>query len=69
MQGRKVSVYGGMAREMTSSDAEIVLPGWGLQYPGRIASLSSEGCLIESKCLLEPGTTVELWMSTERLPV
>ena len=25
--------------------------------------------MIESKCRLEPGTTVELWMRTERLPL
>ncbi|MGA7522131.1 MAG: PilZ domain-containing protein [Acidobacteriaceae bacterium] len=69
MQTRKVSVYQGTGREMLPSDAEIVLPGRGLQYPGRIAYLSSEGCLIESKCRLEPGTTVELWMRTERMPL
>jgi len=66
---RKVSVYGSATRELLPSDAEIVLPGRGLQYPGRIAYLSAEGCLIESSCRLEPGTTVELWMRTERMPL
>jgi len=66
---RKVSVYESASRDASPSDAEIVLPGRGLQYPGRIAFLSSEGCLIESKCRLEPGTTVELWMRTERMPL
>lgn len=66
---RKVSVYRMAARETAASDAEIVLPGRGLQYPGRITYLSTEGCLIESKCRLEAGTTVELWMRTERMPL
>ncbi|MGA8530259.1 MAG: PilZ domain-containing protein [Acidobacteriaceae bacterium] len=68
-QTRTVSVYQSAAREAEASDAEIVLPGRGLQYPGRIVYLSGEGCLIESKCRLEPGTTVELWMRTERMPL
>ncbi len=67
---RRISVYGSAAaREATPSDAEIVLPGRGLQYPGRIVILSLEGCLIHSKCRLEPGTTVELWMRTGRMPL
>jgi PilZ domain len=69
MQRRRVSVYGSAVRETAPNEAEIVLPGRGLQYPGRIAYLSSEGCVIESKCRLEPGTAVELWMRTERLPL
>ncbi|MFZ0633093.1 MAG: PilZ domain-containing protein [Acidobacteriaceae bacterium] len=69
MGRRQVSVYGSTARATLPSDAEIVLPGRGLQYPGRIVFLNSEGCLIESKCRLEPGTTVELWMRTERMPL
>jgi len=52
-----------------ASDAEIVLPGRGLQYGGRIASLAAEGCVIETKCRLEPGTAVELWMRTEGMPL
>ena len=70
IQRRRVSVYGSNgSREAAPSDAEIVLPGRGLQYPGRIVFLCPEGCLIESKCRLEPGTTVELWMRTERMPL
>ena len=68
-QTRQISMYGPSARERSPSDAEIVLPGRGLQYPGRIAYLSAEGCLIDSKCRLEPGTTVELWMQTGHMPM
>lgn len=68
-QRRQVSVYRSTVREAAPSDAEIVLPGRGLQYPGKIVYLSSEGCLIESKCRLEPGTTVEVWMRTGRMPL
>ncbi len=56
-------------RRGTASDAEIVLPGRGLQYPGQIAALSGEGCVIETKCRLEPGTAVEVWMRTEGMPL
>jgi hypothetical protein len=52
-----------------ASDAEIVLPGRGLQYGGRITNLSAQGCLIETKCRLEPGTSVEVWMRTEGIPL
>lgn len=68
-QSRTVAVYRSTVQDGAPSDAEIVLPGLGLQYPGRIVYLSTEGCLIESKCRLEPGTTVELWMRTGRLPL
>jgi PilZ domain len=66
---RTVAVYRSTEGEVAPSDAEIVLPGRGLQYPGRILYLSAEGCLIQSECRLEPGTTVELWMRTERMPL
>ncbi len=69
IQRRQVSVYGSTSRESSPSDAEVVLPGRGLHYPGRIVFLSTEGCLIESKCRLEPGTTVELWMRTDHMPL
>lgn len=52
-----------------ASDAEIVLPGRGLQYGGRITDLNAQGCLIETKCRLEPGTSVEVWMRTEGMPL
>jgi hypothetical protein len=65
----KVTVYQTPVREPLVTDAEIVLPGRGLQYMGRIAHLSTEGCLIETKCQLEPRTTVEVWMRTERMPL
>ncbi|HZZ40699.1 MAG TPA: PilZ domain-containing protein [Acidobacteriaceae bacterium] len=68
-QSRTVAVYRSTGQDGAPSDAEIVLPGRGLQYSGRIVYLSAEGCLIESKCRLEPGTTVELWMRTERMPL
>jgi hypothetical protein len=53
----------------SASDAEIVLPGRGLQYQGQIADLSAQGCLIQTKCRLEPGTLVEVWMRTEGMPL
>ena len=56
-------------RRGTANDAEIVLPGRGLQYPGQIAELSQQGCLIQSKCKLEAGTAVEVWMRTEGMPL
>jgi hypothetical protein len=66
---RKISVYQTPVRESLVTDAEIVLPGRGLQYMGRIAQLSTEGCLLDTKCQLEPGTMVEVWMRTERMPL
>jgi hypothetical protein len=66
---KKVTVYQTPVREPLVTDAEIVLPGRGLQYIGRIAQLSTQGCLIETKCQLEPGTTVEVWLRTERMPL
>jgi hypothetical protein len=45
------------------------LPGRGLQYPGLIADLNAQGCLIETKCKLEAGTAVEVWMRTEGMPL
>lgn len=50
-------------------DAEIVVPGRGLRYPGRIVDLSAGGCFIETTCRLERGTSVELWMSARGLPL
>jgi len=50
-------------------DAEIVVPGRGLRYPGRIVDLSVGGCFIETTCRLERGTSVELWMSARGLPL
>ncbi len=66
---KKIAVYQTPVREPLVTDAEIVLPGRGLQYMGRIAQLSTEGCLLETKCGLEPGTTVEVWLRTERMPL
>ncbi len=43
---RQVTVYRMKAKETSASDVEIVLPGRGLQYDGKIAYLSTEGCLI-----------------------
>jgi len=63
------SSAGEAPRRGTASDVEIVLPGRGLQYPGHIAALNTEGCLIETKCRLEPGTAVEVWLRTENMPL
>jgi len=59
----------GAPRRGAASDVEIVLPGRGLQYPGQIAELSTAGCLIETKCKLEAGTAVEIWLRTEGMPL
>lgn len=52
-----------------ASDAEIVLPGRGLQFHGQVVHLRVDGCLIETKCRLEPGTAVEVWLRTEEAPL
>jgi len=59
----------GAPRRGTANDAEIVLPGRGLQYPGKIAELSTAGCVLETKCRLEAGTAVEVWLRTESMPL
>jgi hypothetical protein len=56
-------------RRGDSGDTEIVLPGRGLQFHGRLAELSVEGCLIVTNCRLEPGTAVEVWLRTEGMPL
>jgi hypothetical protein len=56
-------------RRGEASDAEIVLPGRGLQFHGQVVDLSTEGCRIETKCGLEPGTSVEVWLRTEGMPL
>jgi hypothetical protein len=50
-------------------DAEIVLPGRGLRYPGRIGDLSIGGCFLEARCRLERGTAVEIWMNAQGQPL
>ncbi|HUB00365.1 MAG TPA: PilZ domain-containing protein [Terracidiphilus sp.] len=52
-----------------AGDAEIVVPGRGLRYSGRIGNLSAGGCFIEVKCSLERGTAVEVWMNAEGQPL
>jgi hypothetical protein len=49
--------------------AEIVLPGRGLHYAGKIGNLSVGGCFIEARCGLERGTAVEVWMNAEGQPL
>lgn len=49
--------------------AEVVAPGRGLRFPGRIANLSAEGCFLETACRLERGTSVEIWMCTQGVPL
>lgn len=66
---KRIAVYQMAVRPASASDAEIVLPGRGLQYEGKIVNLAAEGCVIETKCRLEPGTMVEVWMRTERMPL
>lgn len=52
-----------------AGDAEIVLPGRGLRYAGRIGDLSLSGCFIEVGCRLERGTAVEVWMNARGQPL
>lgn len=56
-------------RRGDASDVEIVLPGRGLQYPGQLAELTVQGCLVQTKCRMEEGTSVEVWFRTEGLPL
>jgi hypothetical protein len=52
-----------------AGNAEIVLPGGGLRYAGKIGNLSVGGCFIEAHCSLERGTAVEVWMNAEGQPL
>jgi hypothetical protein len=52
-----------------AGNAEIVLPGRGLRYAGKIGNLSVGGCFIEAHCSLERGTAVEVWMNAEGQPL
>jgi hypothetical protein len=52
-----------------AGDAEIVLPGRGLRYAGRIGNLSVGGCFIETQCSLERGTAVEVWLNAQGQPL
>jgi hypothetical protein len=69
MASKRITVYKSGARAASPSDAEIVLPGRGLQYEGRLSYLTTERCLIDTKCRLEPGTIVEVWLRTEGMPL
>jgi hypothetical protein len=59
----------GAPRRGPASEAQIVLPGRGLQYAGVVAELHADGCVIETKCALEAGTSVEVWLRTEGMPL
>ena len=52
-----------------AGDAEIVVPGNGLRFAGRVVNLSASGCFVETDCRLERGTSVEVWMNAEGLPL
>lgn len=54
---------------VAAAEVEIVLPGRGLQYPGQISELRVDGCLLQTKCKLEPGTLVEVWLRTDSMPL
>ncbi len=56
-------------RRGDASDVEIVLPGRGLQFPGEIAGLTMQACLVRTRCRMEDGTAVEIWFRTEGLPL
>lgn len=49
--------------------ADIMVPGCGLHYEGRIVDLSAGGCFIETECRLERGTAVELGMKARGFPL
>jgi hypothetical protein len=52
-----------------AGDAELVVPGRGLRYPGQVVDLSTGGCFIETACRLERGTSVEIWMTPQGEPL
>jgi len=56
-------------RRGDASDVEIVLPGRGLKYSGQLVDLTVQGCLIDTKCRMEDGTAVEVWLRTEGMPL
>lgn len=59
----------GAQRYGCAGDAEIVVPGRGLRYAGKIGNLSLGGCFIETRCGLERGTAVEVWMNAQGQPL
>lgn len=60
---RKLPRYG------CAGEAEIVAPGCGLRFAAQIVNLSAGGCFLGTKCRLERGTLVEIWMKAEGLPL
>ncbi|HEY6446506.1 MAG TPA: PilZ domain-containing protein [Acidobacteriaceae bacterium] len=52
-----------------AGEAEIVLPGGGLRFTGTIRDLSIGGCFLETQCRLERGTSVEIWMCAQGMPL
>lgn len=52
-----------------AGEAELFIPGCGLQYRGRIADLSRAGCFMETECRLERGTCAEIVMNVEGVPL
>jgi hypothetical protein len=52
-----------------AGDAEVVLPGRGLRYAGKIGNLSVGGCFVETRCGLERGTAVEVWLNAQGQPL
>jgi hypothetical protein len=52
-----------------AGEAEIVLPGGGLRFTGKIRDLSIGGCFLETRCQLERGTSVEIWMCAQGMPL
>jgi hypothetical protein len=56
-------------RYRCAGEAELVIPGRGLQYRGKIADLSTAGCFIETECRLERGTSAEIRMEFEGVPL
>ena len=56
-------------RYRCAAEAELVVPSCGLRFRGRIADLSTGGCFMETPCRLERGTSVEIRMEAEGVPL
>lgn len=56
-------------RYRCAGEADLLVPGCGLVYRGRITDLSTAGCFVETECRLERGTSVEIRMSVDGVPL
>jgi len=56
-------------RYRCAGEAELFIPGRGLAYRGQITDLSAAGCFLETECRLERGTSVEIRVEVEGVPL